>query len=782
MIAKTLSGERLINEIKSLSGSTKANFMMAAPAMATAGSTTSSMTSTSHTMTAFPPPPARSSNLIPESLSRPDTIAAFLDTLKPENRHSFLELNPSVVNASLQLAKNTLDAFAGRLAEDQAERQKELRRKRKRGDKKIEDEQILKFRKIHMEGFGIDQVWEQAKRVIDALRGDAERALVELTEREEESVGEANDDGEGGVQLLEFGEDGFEVGSDDESVDQDVEEEEVLEADNLVNDVAGTEDEELSDGREGEDDYDDEDGEEAAGVFVEDPNGLNDGFFSIDEFNKQTEFLERQDAAGDPYTGEASDEDDIDWDADPTTMTEKPTLGSHPFANADDEDDDEYMNEDDEDEGPTFGNMDLNAAEGDSEEDEEVDPDGEVSPTGDNTNYILYKDFFEPPPRKTNKGERQAEYLARHARKSKGIEPQDDAAGIERAMADVRRDLFEDVSDQEDSEDALSDIDPADPKSRRSAHERRQAKLTEEIRRLEAASVAKRDWTLSGEARAADRPLNSLVEENLDFEHTGKPVPEITAEISESIEELIKRRILAQEFDEVIRRRPDSLSTPANTRRGAFELDDSKPQQSLAELYEEEHVKAHNPDTYVSKADEKMRKEENEIAALWKDVSAKLDALSSWHYKPKPAIPSLTVVADVATVAMEDAQPTTASGITGGESMLAPQEIYKVGKEKESVEKGEVVPKSGAPVARQEMTREEKLRRRRREKERIKKRGGMELNQRQESKKTRQKRETVGELKRGGVKIIDKKGNVTDVNGNKVEAVAALKGAGAFKL
>lgn len=751
---------------------------MAAPAMATTGSTTSSMTSTSHTMTAFPTPPAKSSISAMGNHSDADPLAGLFDALTSEKRHSFLQSTPSIVNASLRLTKDTLDEFAGRLAEEQAERQKELRRKRKRGEKNVEEEQVLKIRKVHTEGFGVDQVWEQAKRVIDALRGDAERALRELNADEEGSDEEASDDAEGGVELLELGGDESEVDSDEEGVDAEEEEEEEL-SDMQGEELDEDEVEELLD-LEGEDDYDEEDEEEVAGVFVEDPHGLNDGFFSIDEFNKQTEFLEQQDVAADPYTGEASDEEDIDWDEDPQTIAAKPS-SSRSASKKGIEDEDEDMDDDEEEDGPTFGNMDLNAAEGDSEEDEGSNAEEEDDTAGNNTNDILYKDFFEPPPRKAGKGELQADYLSRQARKARDMQPEDDEAGIERAMADVRRDLFEDDSAGEDSEDALSDVDPSDPKSRRSAHERRQAKIAEEIRRLEAASVAKRDWTVSGEARAADRPLNSLVEENLDFEHTGKPVPEITAEISESIEELIKRRIIAQEFDEVTRRRPDSEVT-SNTRRGAFELDDSKAKQSLAELYEEEHVKAHNPDTYVSAADEKSRKEENEISGLWKDVSAKLDALSSWHYKPKPAAPSLTVVADVATVAMEDAQPTTASAINGGESMLAPQEIYKAGKEKENIDKGEVVPKSGAPVARQEMTREEKLRRRRREKERIRKRGGVEVNQRTESKKTQQVRQTVGDLKKGGVKIIDKKGNITDVDGNRVQADSASRGAGAFKL
>jgi U3 small nucleolar RNA-associated protein MPP10 len=683
-----------------------------------------------------------------------------------------------MVSSSLALAKGTLDAFAGKLAEVQAQRQKEARKKRKRGDREVVEGEVLKIRKIYTDGFEVDQVWEQARRVIDALRGEAELALHDMkVESEEEGEG----DGDGGVELLKFDEDGFEVGSGDESIEEDANEstEEAHDEDDFEHEERAAEDEEHPGGFEGEDDYDDEEedgGLAEAKFFVEDPNKLNDGFFSIDEFNKQTEFLERQDAAADPYTGEASDEEDIDWDADPSSMPAKPASRSKrktAMGNEEGEGSDEEG-------GPTFGNVDLNAPEGESDDGNDMDEEADAG--GDNTNAILYKDFFEPPPRKVGRGERQAKYLARQSRKAKGTEPQDQDATLERAMADVRRDLFDDASDQEDSEGALSDLDPADPKSRRSAHERRQAKLAEEIRRLEAASVAKREWTLSGEARAADRPLNSLIDQDLDFEYTGKPIPVITAEVSESMEELIKQRILAMNFDEPIRRRPDFLNAAGDTRRGLFELDDSKPQQSLAELYEEEHVKAHNPDTYISKADEKMRREEKEIEATWKEVSAKLDALSSWHYKPKPAAPSLTVVADVATVTMEDAQPTTASGVSGGDSMLAPQEIYKAGREKEAIGNGEVVPKSGAPVAREEMTREEKLRRRRREKERIKKRGGLEPNKRPEGKKALAKKQTLGDLKKGGVKVIGRKGDIVDIEGNKAKAATSFNGAGRFKL
>lgn len=744
--------------------------------MDTAGSTRSSTTSSSHTMTVSPTNDVSAAMPVQNGTNGQSSIEELVAALAPANRYTFIAPSSKLPNASLEYAKETLDRFAGKLGDEQAKRLKEQRKKRKRGERDAAEGEVLKIRKIHTQGFEVQQVWEQAKRVIDALKGDAERALEELGIGGDESEDSENE-AEGNADMMKFDEDGFEIGSDAEGEEgdedaEDMEEEFHTDEENEMDDQDDGEAFEGF-GEEDEEDEDEED-DEGAGVFVEDPNKLNDGFFSIDDFNKQTEFLERQDAAADPFTGEASDEEDIDWGADPMSMPIKADKSSK-RAKAMDVSDGEDEEEED---GPTFGNMDLNAPEGESDDDDDMDLDEAADVAADNTNDILYKDFFEPPPRKIGKGERQEQYLARQAKKAKASAPEEDEAAMERAMADVRRDLFDDEDDA-NSDDALSDLDPADPKSRRSAHERRQAKIGEEIRRLEAASVAKREWTLAGEARAIDRPMNSLLEEDLDFERTGKPVPVITAEVSESIEELIKRRILAQEFDEVIRRRPDSL-TPANTRRGLFELDDSKNQQSLAEIYEEEHIKNTNPDTYISKSDEKIQAQEKEVENLWKEVCAKLDALSSWHYKPKPAAPSLTVVGDVATIAMEDAQPSTASGIAGGESMLAPQEIYKAGQVTEGQKKdNKEIVRGGAPVAREEMSREEKLRRRRREKERIKKMGEGE---KVLSKKAKEKRDVVGELKRGGVKVIGKRGEMRDVEGKKILTSDVVTGGGGFKL
>lgn len=270
--------------------------------------------------------------------------------------------------------------------------------------------------------------------------------------------------------------------------------------------------------------------------------------------------------------------------------------------------------------------------------------------------------------------------------------------------------------------------------------------------------------------------MNSLLEEDLDFERAGKPVPVITEEVKEEIEALIKRRILAEEFDEIKRRRPDDLAVPV--RRGRFELDDTKSGKGLAEIYEEEHLRETDPN-FVDARDEKLKKEHAEIEAMWKGIRAKLDSLSSWHYKPKPAAPNLEIRVDAAAITMEDARP-TAGGEVAGASMLAPQELYKPGEEKD---KSEIVTKSGMPIAHDELTREQKLRRRRREKAKINKANANKEPAKETAteKKTKEKKQLLGDLKRGGVQIIGKKGQITDIEGKQVKE-KARSGAGSFKL
>lgn len=715
----------------------------------------------------------------------PASDQVLLSTLQA-SAYSFLQPTTTALHAAtLVLAKRYLDPLALSASEIQAQRLQALRRQRKRRQNEGHaSKRPFRMRQVHLEGFSTQQVWEQARKVLVASTQEIETHLEILLPSPNNGRSLSQVDSHEGDELrkkrVKFAEDGpeeFETFQDTQ--DGGPISEDVSDASDLGNEEdvvsVGVDDESVEDqvGRTDEEDYDIEidaeassdDDEQPRDIFLPDKHGLNDGFFSIDDFNKQTEFLEDQYARG-AAEEESSDEEEIDWAAEPPPLKEEGDPG----------------NDDDED-GPTFGNAALNAADTDSNaSDDEVPMD--IMEATTNTNDIKYADFFAPPPRKATKTTRMRALPKTQPAPSSAAQPEDE---INRTIAAVRRDIFEDeLSDGEESE-AAPDTLPGDPRSRRSNHEKREAKLAEEIRKLEAANVAKRDWTLSGEARAADRPLNSLLEEDLDFERAGKPIPVITNEVSEDIEALIKRRIINREFDEVIRRRPGDLVTGTSAaRRGRFELDDTKPQQSLAEMYEAEHLKNVDPNGYADKRDEKLKKEHAAIESLWAEISAKLDSLSNWHYKPKPPQVNITVVSDVPKVSMEDARPSAGEGMGAEESMLAPQEVYKAGEERSREDKQkEVVLKSGVPVAREEMSREEKLRRRRREKERIKKKGES-VAPREATvgvKKAAERKGVVGDLKRGGVKVIGKKGELVDVEGKGVKGgKGAIKRGGSFKL
>lgn len=693
----------------------------------------------------------------------PPTSGPFLSTLNTSPA-SFLQPTLPLHTDTLAYLKHALDPVALDVSAAQQARLHEARKKRKRGEA-VDEEDVLRLKQVHTRGFGAQQVWEQVRRVVEAVGREVEGA-VELAEAREEG---GEEDGESESELGEEGVDWTYEG-DDIDVDGEGDEEE------------GSEDEAMGDGEDMQDDYEedddidmgnedfdeDEDREEPAEDFVEDKFGLNDGFFSIDQFNKQSEFMEQQDARGEDDA--ASDEEDIDWDADPSAMAQGAD-GAEGAADAESDEEDEEV-------GPTFGDPDAPS----EDEDEELEG-GEMDLGGmGNTNNVMYADFFAPPAQKQRKNKKGRpnphNFPAKSAAKDDENEDGKDD-DMNRTMEAVHRDLFEDESEEEDEHDQ-EDLDPADPRSRRSAHERRRAALQEEIRKLEAANVAKREWTLSGEARAADRPMNSLLEEDLDFERAGKPVPVITAEISESLEELIKRRILAHDFQDIIRRRPDDLAT-GNGRRGQldFELDNNKSKKGLAEEYEEEHLRNTDPN-FVDAKDEKQAKEEKEIEALWREVSANLDSLSSWHFKPKRPEAQLDIRVDAPTITMEDARP-NAGGEVAGASQLAPQEIYKAG-EAAKGNGAEVVGKSGLPAGREELTREEKKRRRNREKERSRK-AGANAPAKPESKGKKDKKDMLGDLKRGGVKVIGNKGEMKDVEGNKVRSAdGGSQGASRFKL
>lgn len=727
-----------------------------------------------------------------------------LATLLDAQLHRFLQPTPQDQQTAIAAAKALLDPLATEVSQAQSSRRNESRRKRKRGSDEVEDP-VLQLKQVYTNGLGIKQVWEQARRILDAACSETERAidlyLPEVSAEDlaqEGSESEPTDEDVGsdedlsdmeGVDIADDPEDDS-MEEEDQTLDQFDEEEDIEDG----SDVVPSDEEELDNSPQA--------------TYKQDPNKLNDGFFSIDDFNKQSQFLEQIDARGDDDN--LSDEEEIDWDADPLSITAGKTQinGEKPSRQAGGEDEEE-SSEDNED-GPTFGNADLAGVQDDSEDEgEDVDGgelDGAMSGLV-NTNEVRYADFFEPPPKKPSNSKRTRALPKTQppAEVSKGNKQNEEADDdLERAMADVRRDLLdseEELSADEDEQSDMSDDSDALPRlsasklknKNLSTHEKQRLQIAEEIRRLESINVSKKPWALSGETSANARPLNSLIEEDLEFERTGKPVPVITAEVSNDIEALIKRRILARDFDEVVRRRPTTLDSAADVRRGRADavVDDSKPTTSLGEIYESEFQRNADPTSYVDKRSAATKKQHEEIDRLWREVRDQLDVLGNLHFKPKRAEVEIKTVEDKPVIAMEDARPAiSGSGIDDGNITLAPQEIYKPGTDSRA-ERGEILnSKSGTSRSKEEMTREEKTRKRRRDKERQKKASGsLEAQKTANGTKSNGKagrKEVLKDLQKGRVKVIGKGGRVEEISdkvkkGRADDRVVPVSG-GALKL
>jgi hypothetical protein len=72
------------------------------------------------------------------------------------------------------------------------------------------------------------------------------------------------------------------------------------------------------------------------------------------------------------------------------------------------------------------------------------------------------------------------------------------------------------------------------------------ALLQERIAEFESAAVGDKPWHLVGEVSAAGRPMNSALEIDMEYDTTNKLPPAPTEAATQSLEDVIKRRIAEQ--------------------------------------------------------------------------------------------------------------------------------------------------------------------------------------------------------------------------------------------
>ena len=252
--------------------------------------------------------------------------------------------------------------------------------------------------------------------------------------------------------------------------------------------------------------------------------------------------------------------------------------------------------------------------------------------------------------------------------------PNDDGDSSESDADDDEDDEEKEEDDDDDDDD--DENPPKDPKQL-SNYKKRSQKLESLTEELEQEMLAEKPWQMLGETTGTKRPENSLLEATPEFEFATKMAPIITAEHTESIEEMIKRRILAEDWDDVIPRELPDIGL--NKRNGELpEVSQEKSKLSLGELYEREYLKkavGYDKDAVEKETEEEKAK--NEMRMLFANLCSKLDALSNYHFTPRPVADEANIkTSETPAIAMEEVLPLHVSD----SQALAPEEVY--GKQK----------------------------------------------------------------------------------------------------
>jgi U3 small nucleolar RNA-associated protein MPP10 len=227
----------------------------------------------------------------------------------------------------------------------------------------------------------------------------------------------------------------------------------------------------------------------------------------------------------------------------------------------------------------------------------------------------------------------------------------------------------------EDMKDAKED-DVAVP-GRKNDKKKNLTKEEEKLRRqtdeLEKELINEKPWQMKGESKSTSRPTNSLLEGTPEFEMASKQAPIITVEHTIDLEDAIKKRIIAEDWDDVVPRELPDIGW--NKKRGeAPEVSQEKSKLGLGELYEREYLK--KAVGYDKDADEKKTEEDkakDEMKQLFANLCSKLDALSNYHFAPRPIADEAEArPMTVPAIAMEEVLPLHVSDARG----IAPEEVY----------------------------------------------------------------------------------------------------------
>ena len=209
---------------------------------------------------------------------------------------------------------------------------------------------------------------------------------------------------------------------------------------------------------------------------------------------------------------------------------------------------------------------------------------------------------------------------------------------------------------------------------RKSAFQKEQEKLAGQIRQLEELAVGEKPWLLRGEASAKERPKNSALSVEMDFDRTHRPSPDVNEIITAKLEETIKLRIADNIFD-------DEENVKPVTGNHAKQLDflsveDTRSSKGLADIYEDEYLRAKQlAKTGNHEAAERSSAQTDDIYVLFRSLSSKLDALCSFQAAQKIDADNVPLSIGGAALKIEE----VTSHMMSHASKRGPEEVRNIG-------------------------------------------------------------------------------------------------------
>ncbi|EMS13316.1 U3 small nucleolar ribonucleoprotein subunit [Entamoeba histolytica HM-3:IMSS] len=198
------------------------------------------------------------------------------------------------------------------------------------------------------------------------------------------------------------------------------------------------------------------------------------------------------------------------------------------------------------------------------------------------------------------------------------VDKEEDNSG-EDEMSEENNDSIEDHQpiegfEQDDDNDEVQ-------KEPKNEFEKQQEIIKNKITKLEEENMKEKHWSMLGEIKGEERPVDSLVDLDIDFQNTNRPPPPMTKEQTLSLEDLIRRRIKEQSWDDVVRK-----TLVQKKEKKEIELDGEKSKLGLGEIYEQKYAK----EIYgFNSKDEELNQQKKEIMKTFEYVMKELDKLTS---------------------------------------------------------------------------------------------------------------------------------------------------------